>query len=52
MSASVTQRGGCLKCGAMGHWARDCTAPKSQWITRAGQESQQQNDELDSTYVL
>ncbi len=27
-------QGGCLKCGGKGHWARDCTAPKSQWLPR------------------
>lgn len=25
---------GCLKCGQPGHWARDCTAPKDQWLPR------------------
>ena len=25
---------GCYKCGKQGHWAKDCTAPQSQWVNR------------------
>jgi hypothetical protein len=29
-----TAAAGCYKCGKNGHWAKDCTAPRSEWVPR------------------
>jgi hypothetical protein len=37
MSARVvTKAAGCYKCGKSDHWARDCKAPQSEWISKNG----------------
>eukprot|EP00884_Botryococcus_braunii_P006503 jgi/Botrbrau1/15854/Bobra.40_1s0038.1 len=35
-------RGACYKCGQTSHWTRDCTVPKSEWITTRPPESNPQ----------
>ncbi|KAK9813465.1 hypothetical protein WJX73_000444 [Symbiochloris irregularis] len=39
LSSQPSRGAGCYKCGQKGHWSRDCTVPKEQWIPQSARDS-------------
>lgn len=39
-------KGGCLKCGELGHWARDCQAPRDKQIAYQQERKKKQAEDV------